>query len=348
MAARFAVNTTPAQLTWTDHNGLTVVNVDSVPVFIDDDSSVSVTTSAALLPGASMYVAPGVYVWGVVSSGTATIQLLYDNDQWQQPSRTPGVLLAQSTSEFNNGTIKVTPTTGILGGVTSPSLTVVVYFTAAATVASGVWSFDMSQSGQPYMATLAPFQKGSAAIVGIGYFGVTFPWDNPQASVSVTRPSGVTAGSWGVYLYATPESVDGVSPWFNGSSLSVAALSTDAALWRSAGSNVWTAYVGSIAATTTTTQTFPAYSGPTRVVVEYTQVGAGSVSCVLQMYVLTGSFPTNAWVQFDTLASTSAAGTVYASNSYAVWPTTVMRVQFVTTGAATVTGATLSFVASQQ
>ena len=348
MSARFSVVTTPAQLTWTDHNGLTVVNVDSVPVFIDDNSSVSVTTSAALLPGASMYVAPGVYVWGVVASGTATVQLLYDNEQWQQPSRTPGVLISQSTAANANGTITLTPTTGLLGGVTSPSVTVVVYFTVAATVASGIWSFSMSQNGQPYMMTLAPFQKGSAATVGTGYFGVTFPWDNPNAKLSVTQPAGVTAGSWGVYLYATPESVDGVTPWFNGSSLSVVALSTDAAVWYSAGSNVWTAYVGSITAATTTTQTFPSFCGPTRIVVEYTQVGTGAVSCVLQMYVLTGSIPALTWVQFDTLASTLAAGTVYASNSYAVWPTTVMRVQFVTTGSATVTGATVSFVASQQ
>ena len=348
MSARFPVVTTPSQLTWTDHNGLTVVNVDSVPVFIDDDSSVSTTTSAALLPGASMYVAPGVYVWGVVASGTATVQLLYDNEQWQQPSRTPGVLISQSTAADTNGVIKVTPTTGLLGGGTSPSVTVVVYFTVAATVASGVWYFDMSQSGQPYMSTSAPFRKGSAAIVGTGYFGVTFPWDNPNAKLSVTPPAGVTAGSWGVYLYATPESVDGVTPWFNGSAGQVVALSTDAATWNSYAGNVWTAYVGSIAATTTTTQTFPPFAGATRVCVEYTQVGAGAVSCVLQMYTLIAPYYVERYVQFDTLASTSAAGTVYASNSYAVWPTTVMRVQFVTTGSATVTGATVSFVASQQ
>jgi hypothetical protein len=364
------VGTNANGLLWGRQPASTLINSGNVTVYLGDDSTVTPGVDYALIPGASFEYAEGSTVWGITDPDAVEVgrlQVIFDSwGRFEEAGSGTRLLYNAGIDASTQKTVAFSGTSSSVFG----SVTIDVYVLPGqgGTVAgmgltsAGVIGLTWQEQQPPLLTdvvslTVPNTQQHSAAyyikpsgvtsiVSGAVVASATFPNVTGSAgawSVSFTNMT-LTAGKLGVRVYSTAAPVQQTT-------VTGAHLYQVPTLYTANGT-VAGSYVGegnsfsatgmTQAASTTTRYIFPNLSGPVRVLFTGTQTGAGTVTGTPTMQI---NAVTDTWQQFDTALFTSAAaGSIFASATYAVWPTGPMGFSVVTPAGVTLSGVTLSLI----
>jgi len=184
---------------------------------------------------------------------------------------------------------------------------------------------------------------GHVTSVGETVLGGLFPnYAGRDMLVRVSVPAAVAANVFDVLVYSTDTPMTQAQPMVNEATLDVTGQ-----IYQPI-SNGYTAQVLSITGAATTDAYLPNVPAPARVMLAYTQTGAGTVTATIRTLTdYTGSSAQS--VQFDsTLLTTTAAGAAFASAQYGVWPTAATFVRFSVPAGVTLSGIRLTVISGVQ
>jgi len=359
VSATYAVNDYPAQvLQGFQRDPTTVVNSGNATVYIGDDSAVSSDGDLALGVGSSLVVDAGATLWAVCadSQESALTVLPAYGDRFGYS----GAVGRQLDAFTYDGSGLVTGYYAVDDTPESklPGLTVVLRQTrsgatlSAAGWVTGYYTIQVGESvtssatgtlqyeGNTHQAVWSMQSAGAFSSQGAVVYAATFPNVSGRSlTVTITPPAGIGNGVISVEVYSTDSTPPAVLPWVN----SIANAGTGLT-WYQAG-NSYSASVSNLTGSVTSDVYLPTAPGPCRLIVSCTQTGAGTVTIVPRVMAdITTPFSS----QYDTLISSTAAGTLYGAATYGAWPTAPMFVRFTVAAGVTLTGIRVVLVSANQ
>jgi hypothetical protein len=323
-----------------------VLNTGVSTVYLSDNSNVQVGFDFPLGCGESLVVDADTVLWATSENGGTTLTTLNNYGDRFAPSTPVGRLLSSSTlGTATTNTYSVTVGNGLASHV--PGIAVIIRAAGVQlynTLPSGSWLISWDEQGDANTSGLGALKHAAAFYAGVpavGFgatvanepiFSAVFPNTSSRGGVvTVTLPAAYAGGIVEVWAtdYPVPATVLGTTK--------ASAVMTERT-WVQRG-NTWTVDNFTITAGAATSDIYlPPLTGPVRVALSLTQAGAGSLTANLRTQ--TGTSSTS--IQWDTLITSTAAGSLWAGATYGVWPTSVMFMRFVLAAGVTASAATLS------